>query len=119
MNERKADNARFLFSQQTFGNLVIRFSDIKAIFPSFTHKQSLDHPVSIFVMGNQQTGKSTLIKSIQVKSYFKRTIGVFKTTSGVEHHSGGIVPSDVSSNGYGRAKFYELASCLQSTLSYH
>ena len=116
VKEMRAEIARFLFSQkQTLGNPEKRFSDFRAIFPSFKYKQSLDHPVSIFVMGNRQTGKSTLIKSIQVEGYFSRTIGVFKTTSGVEHHSGGIVPSDISSNGYGRAKFYELASCLQST----
>ena len=116
VKETKATIARFLFSQkQTLGNPEKRFSDFRATFPSFKYKQSLDHPVSIFVMGKRQTGKSTLIKSIQVEGYISRTIGVFKTTSGVEHHSGGIVPSDVSSNGYGRAKFYELASCLQST----
>ena len=112
VKERRATIARFLFSQQTLDK---RFSDFRAIFPSFKYKQSLDHPVSIFVMGKRQTGKSTLIKSLQVEGYFNRTIGVFKITSGVEHHSGGIVPSNVSSNGYGRAKFYELASCLQST----
>lgn len=114
VKENKAEIARFLMSQ-SLGNPARTFSDFKEMFPSFKHKQSLNHPVSIFVMGNRQTGKSTLIKSIQIEGYLNRTIGAFKTTSGVEHHSGGIVPSDVSSYGYGRAKFYELASCRQST----
>ena len=104
-----------LLLQRLFGNPARKFPDFRQQFPGFKHKQSLDHPVTIFVMGNRQTGKSTLIKSLQVEGYFNRAIGVIKSTSGVEHHSGGVVPSDVSSYGYGRAKFYELASGYQTT----
>ena len=106
--------ARFFISQAV-GNPVLKFSDFKEVFPSFRHKRSLDHPVSIFVMGNRKTGKSTLIKSIQIEGVFNRAVGLFLPTSNVEYHSGGIVANDVSSSGYGRAKFYELASCKQST----
>ena len=116
VTERRTQIARFLMSQkQAVGNPGRTFQDFRAAFPSFKYKHSLDHPVSIFVMGNRQTGKSTLIKSIQIEGYINRTIGAFRATSGVEYHSGGIVPHDVSSSGYGRAKFYELASCQQST----
>lgn len=114
VQERETSVAKFLM-KRSLGNPDKKFSDFKAKFPSFKYKQSLDHPVSIFVMGNRQTGKSTLIKSLQVEGYINRAFGVFAHTSGVEHHSGGIVPSDVSSYGYGRAKFYELSSGRQST----
>ena len=105
--------ARHLLSLSS-GNPAEKFDDFRKNFPTFMHKQSLDHPVSIFVLGNRQTGKSTLIKSLQVEGYLNRTLGVIKTP-GKDHHYGGIVPSDVSSYGYGRVKFYELASCRQST----
>ena len=114
VESKSASIARFIL-KQSVGNPNRKFSDFRESFPSFRYKQSLDHPVSIFVLGNRQTGKSTLIKSLQVEGYLNRTIGAFKSTSGVEHHSGGVVPSDVSSYGYGRVKFYELASCRQST----
>ena len=103
------------FMKHSAGNPAQKFPDFREHFPSLSREQSLDHPVSIFVMGNKNTGKSTLIKSLQVEGYLNRAFGAFVTTSGVEHHSGGIVPSDVSSYGYGRAKFYELASCREST----
>lgn len=114
VQERETSIAKFLM-KQSLGNPDKKFCDFRAKFPSFKYKQSLDHPVSIFVMGNRQTGKSTLIKSLQVEGYINRAFGVFARTSGVGHHSGGIVPSDVSSYGYGRAKFYELSSGRQTT----
>ena len=108
--------ARFFMSlDQAVGNPASKFSDFREVFPSFRHKQSLDQPVSIFVMGNRKTGKSTLIKSVQIEGILNRAMGLFLPTTNVEYHSGGIVASDVSSYGYGRAKFYELASCKQST----
>ncbi|CAI8054190.1 Ankyrin-1 [Geodia barretti] len=107
--------ARFFMSLEV-GNPASKFSDFREVFPSFRHKQSLDHPVSIFVMGNRKTGKSTLIKSVQIEGVLNHAMGLFLPTSNVEYHSGGIVASDVSGSGYGgRIKFYELASCKQST----
>ena len=106
--------ARHLLSLSS-GNPARKFDDFRQRFPSFKHQQSLDHPVSIFVLGNRRAGKSTLIKSVQVEGYLNRTLGVIINTPGVDHHYGGVVPSDVSSYGYGRVKFYELAGCRQST----
>ena len=106
--------ARHLLSLSS-GNPAQTFADFRRNFPSFKHEQSLDHPVSIFVMGNRRAGKSTLIKSVQVEGYLNRTLGVIINTPGVDCHYGGVVPSDVSSYGYGRVKFYELAGCRQST----
>ena len=103
------------FIKLSLGNPAKRFPDFKQHFPSLSKEQSLDHPVSIFVMGNKNSGKNTLIKSLQVEGYWKRTVGTFFPTAGVKHHSGGMVPSDVSSYGYGRAKFYELSNCRETT----
>ena len=104
------------FMKLSLGNPARKFPDFKQYFPSLSKEQSLDHSVSIFVMGNKKTGKSTLIKSLQVEGYWNRTKGVFLPTTGVEHHSGGIVASSsISGSGYGRAKFYELASCRETT----
>ena len=109
-----ASLARLLL-QRSLGNPAQKFSDFRLTFPSFKHKQSLDHPVTIFVMGKRQTGKSTIIKSLRVEGYFKRALGVIRSTSGVQSHSGGMVSSDASTYRYGRAKFCELASGLQTT----
>ena len=103
------------FMKLSVDNPARKFPDFRQHFPSLSKEQSLDHPVSIFVMGNKNTGKSTLIKSLQVEGYWNRAKGAFLPTARVEHHSGGIVSSDVSSYGYGRAKFYELASCRETT----
>ena len=103
-----------LFMKLSLGNPAQKFPDFRQHFPSLSKEQSLDHPVGIFVMGNRSTGKSTLIKSLQVKGAWNLVRGVFLPTTGVDHHSGGIVPSDVSSSGYGRVKFYELASCHET-----
>ena len=99
----------------SLGNPAQKFPDFRQHFPSLSKEQSLDHPVSIFVIGNRITGKSTLIKSLQVEGAWNRTKGKFFSTEGVDNHGGGIVPSDVSSYGYGRVKFYELASCRETT----
>ena len=116
VREGHSSIARFFMAQdQAVGNPASIFPDFRDMFPSFKHRQSLDHPVSVFVMGNRKTGKSSLIKSIQIEGVINRAIGAFWPTADVEYHSGGVVCSDVSSYGYGRVKFYELSSCRQST----
>ena len=111
-----SDIAKFFMSRdEAVGNPASIFPDFREVFPAFRHRQSLDHPVSIFVMGNRQTGKSSFIRSVQTEGFLNRAIGAFWPTTDVDYHSGGIIPIDVSSYGYGRAKFYELASCRQST----
>ena len=116
VTSKQTSIARFLMShEQAVGNPSSAFQDFRNLFPQFKYKQSLDHPVNIFVMGNRHTGKSTLIKSIQTHGAIKLVIGAFMATSGVDNHSGGVVSSDVSSSSYGRVKFCELASCQQST----
>ena len=116
VTSRQITIAKFIMCQEhAFGNPASTFQDFRNLFPQFKHKQSLDHPVNIFVMGNRHTGKSTLIKSIQTQGAIKLAIGAFMANSGVEYHSGGVVPNDVSSSSYGRVRFFELASCRQST----
>ena len=102
--------ARHLLSLST-GNPAQKFSDFRQNFITFKHEQSLDHPVSIFVLGNRGVGKSTLIKSLQGEVYIKHTLGV----PDIEHYYGGVLPSDAFNNEYGRVKFYKLAGCRQST----
>jgi len=61
--------ANWLIRQVT-GNPAIKgkFADFGTLFPSFDAKLSLDPPVKVFVTGDRQNGKSTLIRSLRAES---------------------------------------------------
>jgi hypothetical protein len=88
------------------------FDDFQTIFPSYNEKaqRSLTPPVKIFVIGDNSSGKSTLIKSIQGESFYYRFWGVSWNTPDVPTNKVGIVPRDFLSKSFGRVIFYDLAS---------
>lgn len=99
-----------LLLEHAKGNPADRFRDFASQFPSFEPKRSLDFPVKLFVVGDHRSGKSTLIKSLQVVGLWDRFWGVSMNVPNVDHHKAGLVPSDFSSRSFGRIIFYDLAS---------
>ena len=88
------------------------FDDFQTIFPSYNTKaqRSLTPPVKIFVVGDNSSGKSTLIKSIQGESFYYRFWGVSWNTPDVPTNKVGLVPRDFLSRSFSRVIFYDLAS---------
>ena len=89
-----------------------QFEDFKTIFRSYNAKaqKSLTPPVKIFVVGDNSSGKSTLIKSIQGEGFVERLLGVMHSTTDVPTNKVGLVPSDYLSKSFGKVIFYDLAS---------
>ena len=89
-----------------------QFEDFQTIFPSYNVKaqRSLTPPVKIFVVGDNSSGKSTLIKSIQGESFYYRFRGIAYSTTNVPTNRVGLVPRDFLSKNCGRVIFYDLAS---------
>ena len=89
-----------------------QFEDFQTIFRSYDAKaqRSLTPPVKIFVVGDNSSGKSTLIKSIQGESFINRFWGVAYSTTDVPTNKVGLVPSDYLSRSFGKVIFYDLAS---------
>ena len=89
-----------------------QFEDFQTTFPSYNVKAQrlLTPPVKIFVVGDNSSGKSTLIKSIQGESFYYRFWGIAYSTTEVPTNKVGLVPSDFLSKNFGRMIFYDLAS---------
>ena len=89
-----------------------QFEDFQMIFPSYDAKAQrlLTPPVKIFVVGDNSSGKSTLIKSIQGESFYYRFWGIAYSTTEVPTNKVGLVPSDFLSKSFGRVIFNDLAS---------
>ena len=96
----------------TIGNPT-QFEDFVAVFSSFNTKAQKylsPIPVKVFVVGDNCSGKSTLIKSIQSESFYDRFWGVAWNTPNVPNNKVGLVPSDHVSRKFGKIIFHDLAS---------
>lgn len=108
-----------LLLEREAGNPTRRISDFSSLFSSFDAKLSLDPPINIFVVGDRQCGKSTLIKSLHQETLRDRFWGISINTSGVDEHRVGLVPTDFRSRKFGRIMFQDLASgrdCIHTDL---
>ena len=68
--------------------------------------------LKVFVVGNSSAGKSTLIKAIQDKvgrNKFNYLAAVFRSVSGVELNTAGIVPITIQFGSSGNVTFYDFA----------
>jgi len=68
-----------LLLEREAGNPTRRISDFSSLFSSFDAKLSLDPPINIFVVGDRQCGKSTLIKSLHQETLRDRFWGIRST----------------------------------------
>ena len=96
----------------TLGNPT-QFEDFVSIFSSFNTKAQKylsSIPVKVFVVGDNSSGKSTLIKSIRSKSFYDRFWGVTYNTPNVPNNKMGLVPSNHVGKKFGKIIFHDLAS---------
>lgn len=101
---------KILFGQNT-SSPVSKFNDLSTLLPNFTvGEQQLEQPINIFVLGDTQCGKSSLIKSIQAESHSEKFWGLAYNTTDVDMHQIGLVPTHFISKKYGRVIFHDLAS---------
>ena len=101
----------------TLGNPT-QFEDFVSIFSSFdakAQKHLSSIPVKVFVVGDNSSGKSTLIKSIKSDSFYDRFRGILNYTSNVPNNKFGLVPSDHVSRKFGKIIFHDLASSTNFT----
>ncbi len=61
--------------------------------------------VQIYIVGNQGSGKSTLVKAVTTKDLF----GYFRTVGDVVPETAGIISSEFVSKKYGKVTFYDFA----------
>ena len=100
-----------LLLQHSRGNPLYGFNDFNARFPSCRlPKSSLEHTVPIVVLGENNSGKSTIIKSLQIEGTGRRLLHLFKNVSCASQHNGGVIQrTPVEKHKYlGKVVFFEL-----------
>ena len=70
---------------------------------------SLQETIPVFVMGDSRSGKSTLIRSLQVESYKKQLKYLLTHVRKVDKHRAGIIPTHFESVKFGRMVFFDMA----------
>ena len=80
----------------------------KSVFPKF-ESRSLDKPVNLFILGDRNVGKSTLICSLQENSSLLAALTNRRTVEGIDKHYTGIIATEFSNSPFQRMICYELA----------
>ena len=93
------------------GNPNVQFHAFRLLFaPCILPKADLEDAVPIVVVGEKNSGKSTIIKTLQLEGAKVRIKHLFKNVRGVAQHKAGIIPTQVHQHSYlGRVVFYELS----------
>ena len=73
---------------------------------SFFDETLINMPIKIFVVGDSGSGKSTLVKSLTEENVF---FGKYRTVSGVQPLTPGIVPTAFQSKIFGAVNIYDFA----------
>ena len=73
---------------------------------SFLDETLINMPIKIFVVGDSGSGKSTLVKSLTEENVF---FGKYRTVSGVQPLTPGIVPTAFQSKIFGAVNIYDFA----------
>ena len=73
---------------------------------SFLDETLINMPIKIFVVGDSGSGKSTLVKSLTEENHF---FGKYRTVSGVQPLTPGIVPTAFQSTVFGAVNIYDFA----------
>ena len=108
--EGNVDAVRILLGRNP-GSPELKFPDFSTLLPAFsTGERQLEPPINIFLFGDNQCGKSSLIKSIQAESHYEKFWGLTRNTSDIDTHKIGLIPTDFTAKRYGRVIFHDLAS---------
>ena len=73
---------------------------------SFFDETLINMPIKIFVVGDSGSGKSTLVKSLTEENHF---FGKYRTVSGVQPLTPGIVPTAFQSKIFGAVNIYDFS----------
>ena len=78
-------------------------------------KQSVQTYINIFILGNPETGKSTLVKAIRAETsfwwkYFPKWL---RRVNNVSSHTAGIIPTKFQSKTFGNTVLYDLAGQVE------
>ena len=74
---------------------------------ALSNQQPLEPPIKVFITGNPEVGKSTLVRSLQAET--TGLLGRFQKVEGVDERTAGIIPYDFDSRKYGRVTLYDFA----------
>ena len=79
-------------------------------FPSYLQSFPTDRIIKMYVLGNYNAGKSTLIEAISTRgNLFSRFMHLFIKVKGIDGRTAGIIPIDIDSNDLGRLTMYDFA----------
>ena len=109
--EGNVEAAKFLLARAPSPEPSRTFSDFTTLFRSYDiEEKQLDIPIDVFVVGENQSGKSSVVKSVQAESGAEKFWGLTYNTTNVDVHKIGLIPTDFPSKSSGRILFHDLAS---------
>ena len=78
-------------------------------------KHSVQTYVNLFIVGNPETGKSTLVKAVckEANTLWKIVPKVFRRVKNVQPHTAGIIPTAFRSKTFGNTVLYDLAGQIE------
>lgn len=113
---KAVSNSNWEIAQQivrcSTGNPLEKFRDLQLLLSEADRHllgQPCHEPLKVFVLGDGGCGKSTLIKSLQAAGFLERFMGIFFSTTGVDRHRAGIIPTEFYSPDLGQVVFYDMA----------
>ena len=85
-------------------------SSMSKYFPEHLQNQPTDMAIKIFILGNSEAGKSTLVKSLQTEgTMFPRIKHRFTKVTDIDKRTAGIIPYDIKSKALGRVTLFDFA----------
>ena len=102
---------------QTPIELTTNYELIQAIshFAECKTKHSVQTYINLFIVGNPETGKSTLIKAIckEASIFWKFLPKELRRVKNVQPHTAGIIPTTFRSKAFGNTVLYDLAGQIE------
>ena len=87
------------------------YDNMDKCFPDHLQKQPTDMAIKMFVVGNPDAGKSTLVKSIEkeAESFGSRLVSQLTKVKGVDVKTAGVIPHEIITKSLGRVILYDFA----------
>ena len=87
------------------------YDNMDKCFPDHLQKQPMDMAIKMFVVGNPDAGKSTLVKSIEkeAEGSVQRLVSQLTKVKGVDVKTAGIIPHEIITKSLGRVILYDFA----------
>ena len=87
------------------------YRNMDKCFPDHLQKPPTDMAIKMFVVGNPDAGKSTLVKSIgkEAEGFGSRLVSQLTKVKGVDVKTAGIIPHEIITKSLGRVIIYDFA----------